>query len=263
MGVLSTLRNFFNINGNKNPQPNKQTASKVEQTTKEKSIQIESVTSRKGSIHSSVKNSSLTKSSVVSPTTSTRQQTSSAGHSYKYKDGRRYHADESVAYVLPNDDDEADRVHEQHWILRYVLQGNFFSPVTKQLEEGINVLDSGCGPATWAFEMAEAYPLSKFYGIDASCVFPEDIKPANVEFIIGNIAKELPYDDNFFDFIHQRLLILGLTGDDWTSTLDNLYKVLKPGGYIELGEPDLQVVKDAGPGMHALQTIRMCHFFIY
>lgn len=94
---------------------------------------------------------------------------------------------------------------------------NFFSPVTKQLEEGINVLDSGCGPATWAFEMAEAYPLSKFYGIDASCVFPEDIKPANVEFIIGNIAKELPYDDNFFDFIHQRLLILGLTGDDWTS----------------------------------------------
>lgn len=93
---------------------------------------------------------------------------------------------------------------------------NFFSPVAKKLDEGINVLDSGCGPATWAFEMAETYPRSTIYGIDASCVFPEDIKPANVEFMIGNIAKEIPYEENYFDFIHQRLLILGLTGDDWT-----------------------------------------------
>lgn len=93
---------------------------------------------------------------------------------------------------------------------------NFFSPVSKLLDEGIKVLDSGCGPATWAFEMAETYPRSTIYGIDASCVFPEDIKPVNVEFTIGNIAKELPFEDNFFDFIHQRLLIMGLTSDDWT-----------------------------------------------
>jgi ubiquinone/menaquinone biosynthesis C-methylase UbiE len=85
------------------------------------------------------------------------------------------------------------------------------------LENGIVVLDSGCGPATWTFEMGECYPRSTFHGIDASCVFPENIKPANVEFVIGNIAKHVPYPDNTFDYIHQRLLFLGLTDSDWTN----------------------------------------------
>lgn len=94
---------------------------------------------------------------------------------------------------------------------------NYFSPIKSQLEKGINVLDSGCGPATWVFEMGETYPCSRFYGVDASCVFPETIKPANVEFVISNITKEIPYDKNFFDFVHQRLLVLALTDEDWTN----------------------------------------------
>jgi ubiquinone/menaquinone biosynthesis C-methylase UbiE len=83
------------------------------------------------------------------------------------------------------------------------------------LDEGITVLDSGCGPATWTFEMGETYPNSKFYGIDISLVFPELIKPANVDFVIGNIAKKIPFPDNTFDYIHQRLLIVALTVDEW------------------------------------------------
>lgn len=159
-----------------------------------------------------------------------------AEKNYKYRDGRRYHGNEEVAYLLPNDDDEADRVHQQHWILRYALQCNYHAPVTELLEKGAVVLDSGCGPATWTFEMAETYPCSKFYGVDCSTVFPEDIKPPNVEFQICNIAENIPFPDNTFDYIHQRLLILGLTDKDWDSALKELYRVLKPGGYIDLAE---------------------------
>jgi ubiquinone/menaquinone biosynthesis C-methylase UbiE len=96
-------------------------------------------------------------------------------------------------------------------------RSNFHAPVTEQLEQGIVVLDSGCGPATWTLEMGEQYPKSKFHGIDISCVFPEHIKPANVKFNVGNIAKDIPFDDNTFDYIHQRLLLGGLTNDDWES----------------------------------------------
>lgn len=99
--------------------------------------------------------------------------------------------------------------------LTEIICSNYHAPVTKMLEDGIVVLDSGCGPATWTFEMGETYPRSTFHGVDASRVFPEDIKPANVEFVIGNIAKHIPYPDNTFDYIHQRLLFLGLTHDDW------------------------------------------------
>jgi hypothetical protein len=79
--------------------------------------------------------------SVASPTGSTKQ-SSGNGYTFQYKDGRRYHGDTEVAYVMPNDDDgmlytgndidfffvyiiatlEADRVHQQHWMLRYALQ---------------------------------------------------------------------------------------------------------------------------------------------
>jgi ubiquinone/menaquinone biosynthesis C-methylase UbiE len=83
------------------------------------------------------------------------------------------------------------------------------------LEEGITVLDSGCGPATWTFEMGETYPRSKFYGVDVSSVFPEAIKPADVELSVANIAKHVPFPDNTFDYIHERLLFAGLTSEDW------------------------------------------------
>ncbi|KAI8338824.1 S-adenosyl-L-methionine-dependent methyltransferase [Blakeslea trispora] len=110
---------------------------------------------------------------------------------------------------------------------------NFHAPVEDMLKEGINVLDSGCGPATWTFEIGENYPRSRIYGVDASCVFPENVKPANVEFAIGNIAKRIPHEDCMFHYIHQRLLIMGLTDEDWTNALKEHYRILKPGGYIE------------------------------
>jgi tRNA G46 methylase TrmB len=33
-------------------------------------------------------------------------------------------------------------------------------------EDRINVLDVGCGPATWLLELATEYPANNFYGID-------------------------------------------------------------------------------------------------
>jgi SAM-dependent methyltransferase len=87
--------------------------------------------------------------------------------------------------------------------------------VEEGLKQGITVLDAGCGPGTWSLDMSETYRQSKFYGIYASAVFPENIKPRNVEFSIVNLRKEVPFQDNFFDFIFQRLLVFGLKDQDW------------------------------------------------
>ncbi|KAL0077004.1 S-adenosyl-L-methionine-dependent methyltransferase [Phycomyces blakesleeanus] len=97
------------------------------------------------------------------------------------------------------------------------------------------------GPATWTLDMAKAYDRSEFYGIDISPVFPEDIKPANTHFQLANITNRLPFPDNHFDFIHQRLLIFGLTRSDWTKAIDELLRVLKPGGWIEFKELELNL----------------------
>ena len=63
--------------------------------------------------------------------------------------------------------------------------------------------------------MAEAYPNSIFYGIDAAPVFPDNVKPKNCHFEIANVAERLPYPDNYFDFVHQRFLIFGLSRAGW------------------------------------------------
>ncbi|KAI7864740.1 S-adenosyl-L-methionine-dependent methyltransferase [Spinellus fusiger] len=158
--------------------------------------------------------------------------------SYRFEHGRRYHDVEDCVYLLPNDDREIDRLHQQHWVLHHAFEGNFSSPVHEQLEEGAVVLDACCGPATWTLDMAKAYDRSEFYGFDICALFPEDIKPANTHLQLANVTQRLPFPDNHFDFIHQRLLILGLTKSDWTKALEELYRVAKPGGWIEFKEPE-------------------------
>ena len=63
---------------------------------------------------------------------------------FRFIDDRRFHNAENSKYVLPNDDDEFDRLHLQHIVIRYAWQGNFASPVEYILNsEGAKVLDFG------------------------------------------------------------------------------------------------------------------------
>jgi hypothetical protein len=145
MGVLSTLRNFF-TRRETNKRLSDTPASEKASSDRKASV----TTSKISSVHtqqSLMKDStnSITKNVVTSPSGSTKHSSSSGnGYSFQYRDGRRYHDNAEVAYVLPNDDDgtlsclyylfeqishyllysiEADRVHEQHWILRHALGG--------------------------------------------------------------------------------------------------------------------------------------------
>lgn len=46
---------------------------------------------------------------------------------------------------LPKSKIEIDRIHQQHWVFKVAFQGNYAVPLKEKLEEGIKVLDSGCG----------------------------------------------------------------------------------------------------------------------
>ncbi|KAI9316455.1 S-adenosyl-L-methionine-dependent methyltransferase [Dichotomocladium elegans] len=103
------------------------------------------------------------------------------------------------------------------------------------------VLDVGCGPGAWAMEMATVYPNASFIGIDRDMYFPCDIKPKNCHFRQFEITDgKLPFPDNSFDYIHQRDLNWALTTDVWKTLMAEYLRVLKPGGWIELVEPDVE-----------------------
>lgn len=56
--------------------------------------------------------------------------------------------------------------------------------------------------------MATAFPHSEFYGIDFACLYPNSIKPSNTYFNQGDILdpEGFPYPDEYFDYIHMRLV---------------------------------------------------------
>ncbi|KAI9312592.1 S-adenosyl-L-methionine-dependent methyltransferase [Dichotomocladium elegans] len=168
-----------------------------------------------------------------------------------YDNGRRYLNRTDVAHVLPNDERDDDRAHVQHWIIKIAFNGNFSAPITDELNRGIIVQDAGCGAGTWTLEMASDFPQSTFIGTDLSPRFPEAVKPRNSQFRIHNLLDEGSTPENYFNYIHQRLLILSLFKNDWEKTIREHVRTLAPGGWLECMEIPFYRADNPGPN-HAV-----------
>jgi len=148
---------------------------------------------------------------------------------FEYLDGRRFVS--SVPYALPKDSGEMQRLDFQHFLLKYGLQGNFLAPI----EQPAHILDVGCGTGRWAMELAQQFPKATVTGVDL--VATEQAQPPeNYTFVKGNVLEGLPFEDNRFDFVHQRLLVAALPRERWPFVIGELARVTRPGGWVELAE---------------------------
>ncbi|CAG8570652.1 6167_t:CDS:2 [Gigaspora margarita] len=136
---------------------------------------------------------------------------------FKFHNGRRFHNVEGAVYPMPNDEDEQDRLHFQHFLMRYLMQSNFSAPINHILTTP-----------------------------DISPLQPTHIKPKNFTFIKANVLEGIPFEDNTFDFVYQRFMSYAYTKDEWSDVINELVRVLKPGGFLELMEPSPSLF-DLGP----------------
>ncbi|RKP27248.1 S-adenosyl-L-methionine-dependent methyltransferase, partial [Syncephalis pseudoplumigaleata] len=148
--------------------------------------------------------------------------------------GRRYHNVQTAPYCLPNDAEEADRLDQQHYILRALFGKNHLAPIDRPAY----ALDIGCGTGTWQMEMAAEFPSTEFIGIDISPIQPSTCLPANCHFEIANMLEDLPFADERFDYVHQRLTSFGLSEEKLDILLSEHARVCSPGGWLELLETD-------------------------
>ncbi|KAF5020568.1 hypothetical protein F66182_7400 [Fusarium sp. NRRL 66182] len=128
---------------------------------------------------------------------------------YKYENGRRYHAFRDGAYLVPNDDEEQDRMDLGHHIYRLLLGGKLYlAPIANDVKR---VLDLGTGTGIWAMDFAETPP---------NCVFE-----------IDDFESEWLFRQPF-DFIHARELqgSISNTREFFQQALQSL----EPGGYLEM-----------------------------
>jgi SAM-dependent methyltransferase len=76
----------------------------------------------------------------------------------------------------------------------------------------------------------------------------------NLDFYKFNpLECRLPFEDNHFDFIMQRMVTTAYSQEDWKHILPELLRVTKPGGYIQLVEVDYYTI-DLGPKGKAWET---------
>ncbi|KAG0216064.1 hypothetical protein BGX28_005959 [Mortierella sp. GBA30] len=177
-----------------------------------------------------------------------------AHHSRRCDDGRTRHTVESAPYMLPNDLTESDRLDAQHYLVRFIFKGNY--NVKLDREANLKILDVATGTGVWALEMAHELPKADIYGVDISSIFPADIKPKNCHFQLCNILDGLPFPDNYFDFIYQRLLVYALTPAQRKQVNTELLRVLKPEGFLQLVESD-GIVYNAGPEMEMVNQLSL------
>ncbi|CAI2179645.1 15826_t:CDS:2, partial [Funneliformis geosporum] len=173
--------------------------------------------------------------------------------SFKYVNGRRYLKD-SNKYMLPNDDEEVDRLQSQHYLHWQIWKSNFSSPIETILKlGGVEVLDVGCGSGLWSLEMAALYPLSNFTGIDIAPQYPMDTHPLNTTFESVDITQGLPYPDHRFDFIHVKVVLSLIAEKHMKLIFSELMRVLKPGGWLEIMDYCNDLI-NPGPAFTTLYT---------
>jgi SAM-dependent methyltransferase len=156
--------------------------------------------------------------------------------SFREEYGRRYHAFEENAYWLPNDDIEINRLELQHHCWRVSLAGQLYlSPIPRDVH---HVLDVGTGSGAWAIEFADTHPSAQVLGTDLSPIQPAEETPLNCSWLVDNAEEEWVFDHKF-DFIHSRMLMMGI--HDWPRYFEQAWNNLKPGGWIEVQEPQFPI----------------------
>jgi SAM-dependent methyltransferase len=157
-------------------------------------------------------------------------------------EGRLYPSYGKHEYGMPIDEKELDRNDLQHHKYTLLLKDELFiAPISKDMlaTSACRVLDLGTGTGIWAIDMADKYPNCEVMGVDIAATQPPFVPP-NCQFEIDDVEEEWPYRPSHFDFVHGRDLMTAVR--DWPRLMEQSYKHIKPGGWIELAStiPDVQ-----------------------
>ncbi|KZT30805.1 hypothetical protein NEOLEDRAFT_1153257 [Neolentinus lepideus HHB14362 ss-1] len=114
-------------------------------------------------------------------------------------------------------------------------------------EEGLpqKSLDLGCGAGFWIVNAAKEWPNCQFVGFDLVNVqLPLKLLDPSignrVKFVHGNfLTTRLPFDEDEFDHVHISGISLGVPENKWGYIFEEVNRVLRPGGAVEVAEEDI------------------------
>lgn len=152
---------------------------------------------------------------------------------YRHENGRTYHAYKDGKYVMPNDDDEQERLDLQHHLFLLTFDNKLYlSPAGRNGHKLHNVLDVGTGTGIWAVDFADEHPSASVIGVDLSPI-QSPFVPPNLSFQVDDIEEPWTFSVKF-DFIYSRMMTAGLAS--FPRFFEQSYENLTPGGWLELAD---------------------------
>ncbi len=129
-------------------------------------------------------------------------------------------------------------------ILRLVMPERKFKESlihAMKIEAGDRILDFGCGSLTLSILASQNYPDAEYHGVDVDheilSIASQKMKTANQHISIQQYnGDKLPYPDNFFDKVMSSLVFHHLTLRQKYFALEEIYRVLKPGGQLHVAD---------------------------
>jgi len=158
-------------------------------------------------------------------------------------------AGESVPYSIPRHAGEVDRLDLQHYAFREALGKNYLAAIHRPRL----VLDAGAGTGQWGFDLSGQFRETHVVGLDLVPSKPR--RQPRYHTVRANLLRDLPFPDDRFDFVHQRLLFAGVPLAAWPGLVRELVRVTRPGGWIELVEAPPLVFDREGPAMERFRHL--------
>ncbi|KUI58944.1 Demethylmenaquinone methyltransferase [Cytospora mali] len=151
-----------------------------------------------------------------------------------------------VDYIFTRDYLDNNRINLMHSLWTKVF-GYVIHPKIPTKLDGLRVADVGTGTGIWLFDVRDQVAKSaQFVGLDISfdaAPHPKTI-PSNITFQHWNVKEDLPEEYiAAFDIVHVRFLSFVLLNEEVQGVTEKLFRMLKPGGYLQWGEPDMETVR--------------------
>jgi len=144
------------------------------------------------------------------------------------ENGRTYASYGREEYGAPMDEQEMDRIdmaHAKYFIL--LDKKRLLAPIGPNPQK---VLDLACGTGIWSIDFADEHPSADVTGVDIAPIQPKWMSP-NCHFEIDDIEQTWTWKQDSFDYIFARDLLLCIR--DWPRLVNQCFKHLKPGGWLE------------------------------
>lgn len=154
-------------------------------------------------------------------------------------------------YLLPRDTGEIDRLDLQHYAFLEALGALHQAPART---DGIS-LDTGAGSGRWGWDVVRRSPRAQVIGLDLMA--PRAGWPDRYQPLLANVLDGLPFADDSFDLVHQRMMLFSIPARYWHAAIHDLVRVARPGGWVELVEMPVGGFENMGPNMSRIAGLAL------